>query len=240
MGCCLSCCRGYKKIPENDNESNRRNSFSGQRVQFSSDSANAEMTRNLSEKAASNITSSSSGQPRASARDNSFEDFDYSSKVFRGTQVYLKFTSKSEYEKKYLWISLQTNTLHMSQYMTKERRHKEANLIDVVSVLRGPPIKFRQGLHLSDSNIDDNFLRNMCLTINFKKGGGVDVMFTSMADRDEWFDTVSKLMENYANNSFSKPKQDVGTKNHSPSVDPDVNSQNIQRKSVDRGSSNQI
>lgn len=42
---------------------------------------------------------------------------------------------------RFVWINHETKTIHMSQYMTKERRHKEASLCDVTSIVAGPPVK---------------------------------------------------------------------------------------------------
>lgn len=52
-----------------------------------------------------------------------------------------KFTNKSSYDTRFIWVSLDARTIHMSQYMTKDRRHKEASLADVTSVVAGPPTK---------------------------------------------------------------------------------------------------
>ena len=50
---------------------------------------------------------------------------------FVGTLVELKFTSKSGYEDKFVWLNSTSRTIHMSQHTTKEKRHKEASLADV-------------------------------------------------------------------------------------------------------------
>lgn len=74
----------------------------------------------------------------------------------------------------------------MSQHMTKERRHKEASLLDVTSVVAGPPVK-RKTQPATD-------ISDMCLTVNFKRGGGIDLQFKSMKERDLWYDTLTKLV----------------------------------------------
>ena len=73
----------------------------------------------------------------------------------------------------------------MSQFMTKDRRHKEATLSDVISVVAGPPAKGKRSADLNDS---------CCLTINFKRGGGIDLVFRSEADRNLWFSTLKKII----------------------------------------------
>jgi len=59
------------------------------------------------------------------------EKFDQSLSPFKGLFVDLKFTSKSSYEPKFVWLNSYSNTIHMSQVASKERRHKEASLADV-------------------------------------------------------------------------------------------------------------
>jgi hypothetical protein len=70
--------------------------------------------------------------------------------------------------------------------MTKERRHKEASLDDVTDVLAGPPSK----LGNNSKSIDGE----LCLTIQFKRGGGIDLKFTSCKDRNEWFDVLHRIV----------------------------------------------
>ena len=50
---------------------------------------------------------------------------------FTGLTVELKFTSKSGYEEKFVWLNSTSKTIHMSTHSTKEKRHKEASLADV-------------------------------------------------------------------------------------------------------------
>ena len=69
-------------------------------------------------------------------------DFDLNSSIFVGCEVEQKFTSKLSYEPKFVWVNAHTRTIHMSQYMTKERRHKEASLEDVTSIEIGMYISF--------------------------------------------------------------------------------------------------
>ena len=59
------------------------------------------------------------------------EKFDQNLSPFKGLHVDLKFTSKSSYESKFVWLNSYSNTIHMSQVASKEKRHKEASLADV-------------------------------------------------------------------------------------------------------------
>jgi len=36
--------------------------------------------------------------------------------------------------------------------------------------------------------------QDKCLTVVFKRGGGIDLKFESTADRDVWADTLSKIV----------------------------------------------
>ena len=56
------------------------------------------------------------------------QEFDMRSSVFEGASVYQKFTSKQNYEPRFVWVNLETRTIHMSVQISKERRHKEASL----------------------------------------------------------------------------------------------------------------
>jgi len=78
----------------------------------------------------------------------------------------------------------------MSQHMTKERRHKEASLSDVTSVVAGPPAKKKaEGAAASVSDL--------CLTVNFKRGGGIDLQFKSKSDRDCWYNTLLRIVSEF-------------------------------------------
>ena len=112
-------------------------------------------------------------------------DFDQKFKVFQGQEVFLKFSSKRDYEKKFLWIHTKTKTIHMSTHTSKEKRHKEASLADVTDVVTSIPLKVPAAGAPAE---------NLCLSINFKKGGGIDLLFSSQADRDQWYRVLSKLV----------------------------------------------
>ena len=118
-------------------------------------------------------------------------EFDPNCSVFEGTEVLQKFTNKSTYDTKFVWVNIHSRTIHMSQYMTKDRRHKEASLTDVTSVVAGPPVKSKRS-SLSGANgdvVDAN-----CLTINFKRGGGIDLQFKTETERILWFSTLKKII----------------------------------------------
>ena len=74
-----------------------------------------------------------------------------------------------------------------------KRRHKEASLADVTSVGKGGPRRMR--------NMEGNI--SSCLTVNFQKGGGIDLRFTTDAERDLWFkvfkDCVLFLVSKFEN-----------------------------------------
>lgn len=160
MGCCLSCLKGYRSIPDEDRVGvmiNDRftNHFSG------------------------------------------YEHFPQpTGAIDRGTPVDLKFTSKFSYMKKFIWINKRTLTINMSKYPSKERSHKEASLSDLTSVIAGPPAVYKP--------IDEKTgLRNdlplqvdgkLCLTINFSKGGGIDIKFSTEEERNLWFTELNNIV----------------------------------------------
>lgn len=84
-----------------------------------------------------------------------------------------------------MWVNVHSRTIHMSQYGTKDRRHKEASLADVTSVVAGPPGKSK--------NVAGD-MEALCLTVNFKRGGGIDLMFKEESERDSWFSVLRKIV----------------------------------------------
>lgn len=112
------------------------------------------------------------------------QEFDMRSSVFEGASVYQKFTSKQNYEPRFVWVNLETRTIHMSVQISKERRHKEASLADVTSVEKGGPRRVR--------NMEGNI--SSCLTVNFQKGGGIDLRFTTDAECDLWFKVLNEIV----------------------------------------------
>jgi len=111
------------------------------------------------------------------------------SNVFSGAEVLQKFHNSVQYTSRFVWLNAVTGTIHMSQHMSKDRRHREANLAEVTDVVVGPPAKRKQ-LEGEDESI---YSKN-CLTINFKKGGGIDLQLKSEVERDEWLDALTKIL----------------------------------------------
>jgi hypothetical protein len=79
----------------------------------------------------------------------------------------------------------------MSQHMTKERRHKEASLNDVTSIIYGPPLK-------SKVPVNDK----QCITVHFKRGGGIDLLLSSETDCLVWLAALNKICQ--SSESFGK------------------------------------
>jgi hypothetical protein len=107
--------------------------------------------------------------------------------VFDGTQLEQKFTSKTNFEKRFVWVNVNNRSIHMSEHVTKERRHKEANLADITDVVKGPPNK--AAVKGGGDNPD------LGMTIIFRKGGGIDLHFSNKETRDIWYDTMKSLVE---------------------------------------------
>ena len=117
------------------------------------------------------------------------EEHDQNQTTFAGIEMDLKFTSKSTYEKKFVWLNSYSHTIHMSMTPVKEKRHKEASLADVTDVISGPPNKCKELTPAHES---------LCLTVNFKRGGGIDLKFESETERDLWFKTLNILTKEVA------------------------------------------
>ena len=113
---------------------------------------------------------------------------DVNSIVFKGTSAQQKFSNKTSYDPRFLWVNLYNSTLNLSEYTSKEKRHKEVSIKDIVSVVQALPVKADKRKDADKLNID------LCLTISFTKGGGIDVCFQSKDDRDLWYGTLNKLV----------------------------------------------
>ena len=100
--------------------------------------------------------------------------------VNKVTECQQKFDNKQSYEKKYIWASVNTKTIHMSLFPQKIKRHREASLTDITTIDLGAP-KF-----YNDAEVRKSDLNTKCLTIKFKRGGGIDLMFETEAKRDVW------------------------------------------------------
>jgi hypothetical protein len=138
MGCCLSCLKQYKEIPDYDDA-------------YGSSSK---------------------------------------SSVYNGMIVDQKFTSNFTFEQKFLWINPDNKTLHMSIYETKERRHKEASLADVIGVERAAPVKFKKQV---EDEADQT--AELYCTVKFVRGGGIDLRFKTIEERDQWYRTLLLYVE---------------------------------------------
>jgi hypothetical protein len=114
------------------------------------------------------------------------KEFDPNSSTFQGAYLDQKFTSKTTYEPRFVWVNLETLTIHMSQHNTKERRHKEASLADVTNVERGPPKRLKLATDVTNEAA--------CMTVNFQRGGGIDLKFATEAECDLWFKVLSKVV----------------------------------------------
>ena len=82
----------------------------------------------------------------------------------------------------------------MSEHMNKNRRHKEASLTNVTSIVPGQPVK-KKRRSISQQGESDNDDFSTCLTINFKRGGGVDFQFKSTQERDHWYENLTKIVQ---------------------------------------------
>jgi hypothetical protein len=124
-------------------------------------------------------------------------DIDLSSPVFKGTTAMQKFSNKSTYDSKYLWINVHNRTLNLSEYNSKEKRHKEASIGDIVNVVAGPPEKYKP---LVDEKGEAEKLNiGQCLSVTFVRGGGIDLKFLTEAERDAWYIALTKLMAFHRN-----------------------------------------
>ena len=183
--------RSYSKIPERENEinSNRVSSrgFStgnGERggggsgsgggggmgvdIQMSSTSGQPQETREKVSRGSVGIDTSDIdtlndfNMHNVLGEHEGESQFDSESPVFVGVSLEQKFTNKSAYEPRFVWVNLQSRTMHLSIYMTKDKRHKEASVSDVTDIVAGPPSKAKK---ISDATAAT------CLTVNFKRGG---------------------------------------------------------------------
>lgn len=182
MGICDSCCKGsssdYSEIPKSEQSNALLGSKKGQ--------SSNESYQKSTELSPHFHTSAGEKEDEKNA-----SEFDMNSSVFEGLEIQQKFTNKSSYDTRFVWVNLHSRTIHMSQYMTKDRRHKEATLADVTAVVAGPPAK---GRRVSNGKANENLNESCCLTINFKRGGGIDLIFATKTERDLWFSTLKRII----------------------------------------------
>ncbi len=121
------------------------------------------------------------------------KQYDENLPVFKGCVVEQKFSNKSGYDTKFAWINIDSRSLNLSEHMTKERRHKEASLVDVVSVSAGPPEKFKAVL--GPNGAPEPFKEShLCLSVKFVRGGGIDLKFKTEQERDSWHDVITTIV----------------------------------------------
>ena len=96
-----------------------------------------------------------------------------------------KFSNKSTYDQKFAWVNYNARTLNLSEFMTKERRHKEASLSDVVHVVAGAPEKLKKDIALD---------HDLCLSVKFVRGGGIDLLFKTTQEKDLWYAAIIDLV----------------------------------------------
>ena len=80
-------------------------------------------------------------------------------------------------------------TFNLSDHTTKERRHKEANLSDIVGVQKELPAKYKNiGVDTSALDVDK------CLSVKFIRGGGIDLLFVNTEDCELWCKTLNNIV----------------------------------------------
>lgn len=124
------------------------------------------------------------------------QEFGLRASIFEGSMVEQKFTSKQVFESKFIWVNLDSRTIHMSTNGNKESRHKEASLTDVTSVEKGAP----KIIKIKEENASS------CLTVNFQRGGGIDLRFKSDAECDEWFLLLNRIVKDIMHNPLVDEK----------------------------------
>ena len=80
---------------------------------------------------------------------------------------------------------MKNKTLNLSDHLTKERRHKEANLSDIVDVLKALPLKYKEAEPSEEGK---------CLSVKFIRGGGIDIKFDDAADCNLWYNTIKNII----------------------------------------------
>lgn len=176
MGCCLPCFGGYREIPHSDVST----------VEYQRPYIASARSEDSSVNTAFHLV------PSAREEQEDIQEFNLESPVFKGTNVEQKFSNKSTYEQRFVWINLETRTLNLSEYKVKEKRHKEASLGDVINIVAGPPEKFKAPVDKSGNAVKLNI--DTCMSVTFIRGGGIDLKFKSEAERDAWYSTLTKIM----------------------------------------------
>eukprot|EP01038_Epipyxis_sp_PR26KG_P009805 gene9805-13194_t len=179
MGCCFPCFKSHTYTPI--------------------DGTGTQMSNFINENGESAFRTAPSLQEEASA----LQEFDLDSPVFKGTRLEQKFANKAAYDVRFGWINLSQRTINISEHMTKDRRHKEASLTDVVNVVAGPPEKYKMLEGKEHLNI------NKCLSIKFVRGGGIDLRFSTENERNQWYDAIIKIVRQQS--SLDRSQTGVGS-----------------------------
>lgn len=120
------------------------------------------------------------------------KEYDLNSPVFKGMVVQQKFFNKSSYDPKFVWINLSTRSLCLSEHSIKERRHKEANIADITGVIAGPPEKYKASVNANGETVP--LSPELCLSVKFVRGGGIDLQFQTTQERDSWYQVITRLI----------------------------------------------
>jgi len=157
---------------------------------------------------------SPAGAPAAATGDAETTPVDpYEQHVNKGTVVLQKFSKEEHYDRKFIWINRKNVTIHMSQHSAKDKSHKEASLRDVTSVVCGPPSKLAKAIsrsnNVSSAELEVISSGSHGMSIKFKKGGGIDLVFQNKLIRDNWHACLVEILQNN-NGSGDASVQHVG------------------------------
>ena len=202
MGQCASCScpcwqSDYTPIKDHDDEDGHEHHGDHSHSHHHQASVELKSSAQVTTSSTTGSGSSSSGNNQGTSSSSGASstnglEFDMNSPVFKGAVVQQKFFNKSTYDPKFAWINVKSRSLCLSEHMTKERRHKEASLGDVTGVIAGPPEKYKA---IIGANGDPQHLDpNLCLSVKFVRGGGIDLKFSTMEERDLWSHVIMRLI----------------------------------------------
>ena len=89
--------------------------------------------------------------------------------IIDGNKASVKFVNKKSYDDRYIWINIDNDTIHVSNYINKNEEHKEASLLQVTKVTKCLPRRYyadKNGLNI-----------NCCITIDFENGGSIGIIY---------------------------------------------------------------
>jgi hypothetical protein len=125
-------------------------------------------------------------EPYLSPRSN----IDLTQPAFAGIVVDQKYSTYGYYDKKFIWLSDDCKSLHMSQFTNKTNHHKEANLENVVSIESLPPVKYKipppDMQHEYEYEKKFSMEDDIYLNIKFGKGGAIDLRFQDSTEKNEF------------------------------------------------------